>query len=43
VVQVNQSGGLIDELFRRDADKQQAAALWAAGLGARNYTREYLR
>jgi len=28
--------GLIDELFRRDADKQQAAALWAAGLGARN-------
>ena len=35
--------GLIDELFRRDADKQQAAALWAAGLGARNYTREYLR
>ena len=35
--------GLIDELFRRDVDKQQAAALWAAGLGARNYTREYLR
>ena len=35
--------GLIDELFRRDIDKQQAAALWAAGLGARNYTREYLR
>ena len=35
--------GLIDELFRRDSDKQQAAALWAAGLGARNFTREYLR
>lgn len=35
--------GLIDELFRRDTDKQQAAALWAAGLGARNFTREYLR
>ncbi len=35
--------GLIDDLFRRDADKQQAAALWAAGLGARNFTREYLR
>ena len=28
--------GLIDELFRRDTDKRQAAALWAAGLGARN-------
>ena len=35
--------GLIDDLFRRDADKQQAAALWAAGLGARNFTREYLQ
>ena len=37
------SAGLIDHLFRRDTDKQQAAALWAAGLGARNFTREYLR
>lgn len=35
--------GLIDQLFRRDLDKQQAAALWAAGLGARNFTREQLR
>ncbi len=34
--------GLIDQLFRRDTDKQQATALWAAGLGARNFTREYL-
>jgi hypothetical protein len=35
--------GLIDQLFRRDTDKQQAAALWAAGLGARNFTRDHLR
>jgi hypothetical protein len=35
--------GLIDQLFRRDTDKQQAAALWAAGLDARNFTREHLR
>lgn len=32
---------LIDNLFRRDADRQQAAALWAAGLHARGYLRTH--
>ena len=31
--------GLLDVLFRRDQDKEQAAALWAAGLHARRFTR----
>lgn len=31
--------GLLDNLFRRDTDKQQAAALWAAGLHARQFQR----
>lgn len=43
VEDTRQIRGLIDQLFRRDVDKQQAAALWAAGLGARNFTREHLR
>ena len=38
-----QGTGTGGNVFRRDADKQQATALWAAGLGARNFTREYLR
>ena len=33
---------LIDELYRRDADKEQAAAMWAAGLAARGGTRHPL-
>jgi len=33
---------LIDHLFRRDIDRQQAAALWAAGLDARNFVREHV-
>lgn len=38
--QTNQVRGLIDRLFRRDVDKTQATALWAAGLHAAGFRRE---
>ncbi|HEY5880970.1 MAG TPA: amidoligase family protein [Nakamurella sp.] len=38
----DQVRGLIDHLFRRDEEKRQVAALWAAGLRARGYTRSHL-
>ena len=40
--QTQQVRALIDDLFRRDTDKHQAAAMWAAGLQARQFTRHHL-
>lgn len=42
VEQTQQIRGLIDQLYRRDADKEQAAAMWAAGLVVRNGNRHSL-
>ena len=40
--QTHQIRGLIDALYRRDSDKEQAAALWAAGLAERQGQRHTL-
>lgn len=39
VEHTQQVRSLIDQLYRRDADKEQAAAMWAAGLAVRNGNR----